>query len=786
MVTDRSLPPRSLLTVTVLGIGLAPLLFFTNLTENPYFIQIVVLQWVVSAAVWIYAGEFFRFGSIPWRQTPLDKPLLVVGLWFTLTTLLALQRHPAFFRPAINNEGLRGTVFLWANVLAPFFLATQWDRKDSFLFRILVSVGGIAALYGVFQYAGIDPFWGTGPIAFGGRPISTFGNPNFLSTALALLLPCALREYLSATRRRTVVFWGAVILLYLGALLSTLTRSSWIGAFVGCVVFGGLTFSQIRQWPRRWLILFSLGGLLLFLWPRLSPNGGTSVFQRLAELWSGVVGTSVYGSWHQRLLIWSAAWDLWRDSPWVGKGWGLFELFFPFAQARWLGVSVFRDFRTHANNAHQLVLEIGSQTGLIGLGLTLWAATVAVGLFRRRIGALPEDKKTRVFAYGAGLTAVVVDNTMGNVSLFFATPSFLTFWVLGQMTTLLNGVPTTIQRTRRTSAILLTLSVLGMALAAQGVRQLAAEIFHLSGLRAQEKSNDRRAEIAFTRSRQCRPRDVRNAFALGNLYARQSRSADEQGLSGETRDRALAALEAYTEALRANPGYDEIHVNRAAQWTRLGVSTAAFNDLRFGLQLNPLQPPSYDAFVGAPDSMGDDEKILEQAVQFYPLRQDYWAALGRIRERAGQTESAGAAYERALRLDLDDRNALAGLKRCRPKSPAGALAEALSLLAEIRRQTHRGDLDRSLVLAAVLERLIPEYALTLLIQGDLCAKKERWREAEGFYRSFLERVPGHREARLNLIHTLNALGRREETRAWRDSLRADFPADPTVLAILEP
>src|SRR5204862_6624910 len=78
-----------------------------------------------------------------------------------------------------------------------------------------------------------------------------------------------------------------------------------------------------------------------------------------------------YGPWHQRLLIWSSAWDMVKARPFFGKGWGCFELFYPYYQGAYLFNPTFVQWRTHANNAHNIVMEIWSQTGTLGLGLAL-------------------------------------------------------------------------------------------------------------------------------------------------------------------------------------------------------------------------------------------------------------------------------------------------------------------------------------------------------------------------------------------------------------------------------
>ena len=52
---------------------------------------------------------------------------------------------------------------------------------------------------------------------------------------------------------------------------------------------------------------------------------------------------------------------------------GLLELFYPFYQGHFIDhIEMFRALRTHANNAHNELLEVWGQTGILGLGAFLW------------------------------------------------------------------------------------------------------------------------------------------------------------------------------------------------------------------------------------------------------------------------------------------------------------------------------------------------------------------------------------------------------------------------------
>src|ERR1019366_2518748 len=103
---------------------------------------------------------------------------------------------------------------------------------------ISYAVSCIAALYGITQYFGIELVWLTHLNPYGNRPVSTFGNPNFMSSYLVLVLPVLMADYLFKITGYPRVLLFGTILGGLGALVATLTRSSWAGWVVATLVLG--------------------------------------------------------------------------------------------------------------------------------------------------------------------------------------------------------------------------------------------------------------------------------------------------------------------------------------------------------------------------------------------------------------------------------------------------------------------------------------------------------------------------------------------------------------------
>lgn len=607
-----------------------PLLFFTDFTRNPYATQIYLLQaGLLAAALWT-ALSSWRRGAFPRRPSPLDAPVLACAAVALLSWGASWWAHPSL-RPSIAAEGWRTQIFLWSNLVVPFFLALHADAVwEVRIRRAVLAVGAVAAAYGLLQYAGVEWIWDKALNPYNGRPVSTFGNPNFLSSYLVMLMPLALREFLRA-RPGGRGGWAALFVLYSAALICTMTRSSWIGA--GAATVGYVLWVRPKGGDVKALAF--LGGALAvmaFFWPG-SPlaHGESTPVLRMVELVKGVTGREVYGSWHQRLLIWSCAWDMWRERWFLGKGWGCFELFYPFYQGPRLLDPAFALFRTHANNAHNLVLEVLSQMGLVGLAAAGWTVAVGVAALRRMSGSLPDDRRTLAGARAAALLGMALDNFFGNVSLFFAVPAFLFAWTAGAFASEAAGPARELPVRRPLPAFLLAAV---LASGATGIvwcyRAWRAEISYFEGYKRSQSGDLAGAARHLEASRRWRRLEVNNAYELANVMLRQARAAGDNGLVDESKRLLLLAVDAYDEALRANAGYDEIHFNKATALLPLGRRDEAVAHLQTSLRINPQQEMTYrllaDVFARGGDAAAL-ESLLAQAVRVFPANaafRDAW------------------------------------------------------------------------------------------------------------------------------------------------------------------
>lgn len=819
-----------------------PLLFFTDLTRNPYFTQIALLNILILAAfalrapAWLGAVEGPRL-----PRTPLDAPLLAWAAVCALSWTVSYLGHKPFYRDSLRAEGMRVMLFTAVNALLAFWLAADasepcpeeptvspapwaavallwglawtafpqmrspsgaltrlwphlWDPYGGLLWglglagalwlarrggmhelwHVALFTGWLGAAYGICQYFNWEFLWPKALNPYGGRSVSTFGNPNFLSSYVVVLFPLAVAYYLKARTRAERALYAVVLLTYEGSLLSSLTRSSWAGALAGAAVLAlsPRLRERAKADPQMSGLVATAAAAMLLFWPQSTLGGYTAtVIGRLSEVSQAFrPGEGLpYSPWYQRVLIWACAWQMGAENPLTGKGWGAFELFYPFYQGNILDkIDFFRIMRTHANNAHNELLEVWAQTGILGTGVFLWVWACffrsARGLWRRSDWML---------AAAAGVAGMLVDNLL-NVSLHFAVPAFLFWWQAG----VVMGHAARSEGWRRAPAwgpaAGRAAALAALALAAAGswqwVRQWNRETNYFMGFKLMRREQPAQAVEKLEAAYRWHPREVNANYELGNAYARV--------------ERFEKAVWGYREALKANAGYDEIYFNLAILLgQKLGRKEEALDAYRMAWAINPLSLPLYvnlSAFY-----LSDPERwraecvaLLERAAHFFPDEASLLVNLGYLHSLAKEDARAEAAYARALArkpdLDVAERNLRASLARS-GNAPPPALA-AVDGLRELERRLMSRDFGAAtLALARRVAAALPDYPKAVFLRANLELMHGDAKTAAELLRRVTAAEPGNAAAWLNLAHAWGRLG---QAQAQAAALRRVLELEP--------
>lgn len=339
-------------------------------------------------------------------------------------------------------------ILMWAGgiYIAGRFI-TKITAKN--IFDVLLAVGALSCAYGICQNLGFEFLW---PFDiskdFGSRSISTFGNPNFLSSFVLLVLPLGFIYFLSAKEKFAKVYYFLLCLLYIICLALTQTRSSWLGALLaGIILLSSKTFRNlVLQNKRSFILLLIISAALFFLWPSEQKEGYKSlVLERTrqesiispSDLTLAVKEDALNQSYHQRLMMWTCGVDNFKQKPWLGWGWGSWQLSFAPCQGKLLNkYPALSVLKTQANAAHNIFVETLTQSGIIGLlCFCAFLFFVLWGFRACKIKEKETAKKLFYLALLASFIAFLTDNLL-NITSQITVLAFMFYFSIGVLASL--------------------------------------------------------------------------------------------------------------------------------------------------------------------------------------------------------------------------------------------------------------------------------------------------------------------------------------------------------------
>lgn len=560
-----------------------------------------------GAAGWIL--QHWR-GRWRWHHTPLDMLLLLWGAAFGL----ALLANPDSWRRIMIGLWYIGVYLVVWYALFECILnraVTPVQLLDAALFG-----GIIVVLFGYAQAAALPFDLAAGVLP---RPGSTLGNPNSLGGFLALLLPLITGRVFFPRHRAERVVMLCFAAAAGGLLILTFSRGAWLGAAAGLLGTGlvalrwrgVLSIQTVRQWwaqrsaqHKRRLIAGAMvaasavvvGGIALtLLFARSFTQEGRSITLR----------TGIY----------QIAIDLTLEKPLTGHG------LYTFGR----GLERYHAMppQTPHSHAHNIILHIAAELGIVGLAAMAVTVIVLLRAIRANIKAVPP------FALAQPIQTThmrsVLSGTTGSIIAFGVhhltdTPAMMPLIALFGMLVLglaVLGDPTDTRRVpalsapwRRTGHAL-GMTGLCLALCVTGAWGTLHYDRYVTALRLAGTGDYVGAADRLNTVIASEPALTLYRWQQGYLYGMAS-LADAQWA-----DEAIAAYEAY---LTDEP-------QSAIAWANVGALYA--------------QTGQTDAAIAA----------LRRALEEAPLARQFNYTLGRSLEAADQLDEAREAYAQVLTAD---------------------------------------------------------------------------------------------------------------------------------------
>lgn len=298
---------------------------------------------------------------------------------------------------------------LWTLLMAGIFLGTISVTQFAF--------GTYDSNYGGYADAVLSDIAGqTGQYRLGG-PV---GDPNYYAQMMLVLVPLAL-DRLWNERQRFMRFLAAWAL---GVCSLTVLLTYSRGGFVSLVIVVASMLFIFHRGQLRYVIAAAVLVLLLVnvLPPRFTARIGT-LTQLLPGGSSKTGGVAQDLSFRGRTSEALVALQMLADRPVLGVGLGNYPLLYQ-EYARRVGL----EFRSEVRQAHDLYLEIASETGLLGLFSFM---LLVGGIFRSiwksqqalvRNGLVPVSHMVAALAFG--LLGFLIS------ALFLHAVYFRNFWIL--------------------------------------------------------------------------------------------------------------------------------------------------------------------------------------------------------------------------------------------------------------------------------------------------------------------------------------------------------------------
>ncbi len=376
--------PLSALAVLLV---LAPLRTLME-TEAPGALPLDVgqLSLIALLGVWLLSGIARRRALPRFVWSPVYIPLIIFVAATGITAFNALSLG------AWLNEWLK-----WVSMLLLVAFCLDLAAWEWLVFALVLS--GVAnAVIGAYEF-----FGGSGALVLlidnrFFRAFGTFGQPNPFGGFMGLLAPIALmaalgygyRLWTGWRRQHTVApsdaaataFYAfAAALLIAGAIMSW-SRGSWLG-------LGASLAAMFLAFPRKWwhgvAPVALVAAVVVLLW--ISGRLPASVISRIESItdevaaFSDVRGVDITSANYanvERLAHWQAAINMAQANPWLGVGFGNYEIAYPsYNLLNW---------RLALGHAHNYYLNVFAEAGMIGLAsyLVLWITIMALTWRARR------------------------------------------------------------------------------------------------------------------------------------------------------------------------------------------------------------------------------------------------------------------------------------------------------------------------------------------------------------------------------------------------------------------
>lgn len=299
-------------------------------------------RYIVLALVTIIALVMLIRSGISYIRKA-DLALLAFILILLISTFLSENTAVAWGGNSLRFTG--ASTYLFCGIL--FILASRVDvDKRKRILEPMIYAAAVVSIIAILQNYGVNPVPHEAYRA-SFHSYGTIGNPNFLGTYTAFILPAAMMMYLHQKKYIWLVCSGLIF----AALLTSLTRGAWLG-FAGIAVVITYYVYINKELRKRFLLIiavFILSFILLSITSNLQPA------ERASTISVEVANVSEYTdtSASIRVYVWQESFQILKENWAFGIG------------ADNISIPVPRGY--YEDKAFNIFLEIAVTMGLFAL-----------------------------------------------------------------------------------------------------------------------------------------------------------------------------------------------------------------------------------------------------------------------------------------------------------------------------------------------------------------------------------------------------------------------------------
>lgn len=574
---------------------------------------LVYLLTTITATVWLI--KMITSKKIIFRRTILDIPLLIFLATQFLSALFSIDPRTSWLGYYSRfNGGL--TSSLCYSLLYWAFVSNMGRLETLSAIRYMLFSAGLVSVWGILEHFGIDKNLWVQDVQ--NRVFSTLGQPNWLATWLAALIPIT---WLMA-KGKPLKSWIYLLLsgMMFTTLLFTKSRSGFLGFTVASLIYWTWAFATYKRKILKTFLTFNIIFLILILLTGFPIN---LIRRQSEQKVTGQTGPALETGGTEsgtiRKIVWRGAVGVWAHYPIFGSGVETFAYsYYKFRPAEHNLVSEW-DFLY--NKAHNEFLNMAATTGTAGLA----------GYLVLIVFSAYQIYKSKNFALLAGYTSILVSNFFG----FSVVPTQLQFFLFPAIAISINKTPKPEKHKNSLSVsqkLYVSLTLLFMAYAIINIlRYWYADTLYAKGKAYNGIENYSQAQKFLEGAVKISPKEGLFHNDLGTAYGGIALMLKSAKKDFEAQTFADEAVSESNLAIAYSPANVNFLRNRATLFIRLSALNAKY--------------------------LGPAKEALETASQKAPTDAKILYNLALVYLRSGRTEMAVATVKKAIEMKTNYKDA---------------------------------------------------------------------------------------------------------------------------------